>query len=150
MPAKCLCAPLFMHPPPLPCALLDLRGLGPHWLYVFCFYLPPTHHLEPHNTHRHLCPCIPLLNLLMLCLPNVRGCGALQADLDCGCACRWRVGAVQPEPVQLREGVPVTAGHLERWPGRGLGCTLLLSTSGGQFAGGQNAHTLPSLLCCKT
>jgi hypothetical protein len=141
----CSCIHLLCHAPCwIEAPSLSFERLGASLVFFFfCFYLPPTHHLEPHNTHRHLCPCIPPLNLLMLCLHNVRGCGALQADLDCGCACRWRTGAVQSEPVQLREGVPVTAGHLERWPGRGLGCTLLLSTSGGQFAGGQNAHTPP-------
>lgn len=52
---------------------------------------------------------------------------------------RWRQGAVQPEPVQLRQGVPVAPGHVAGRQGRGVGPVRQ------QRASGAGQHPEPHL-----
>jgi len=62
-----------------------------------------------------------------------RGSGGLEW-VDRRGACRRRVRALQPQPVQLRQGVPVAAGHVGRQPRRGLGRALVIRAAGARPA----------------
>ncbi len=51
-----------------------------------------------------------------------------------GHACRWGHSAVQPQPVQLWEGVSVAAGDMVRSQGGDLGPQCLLHAAGTRIA----------------